>query len=284
MLHVLEHALLDSLKVFALVFVLFFVLHYVEKYVNKKLSSNKKLSPLFGALFGLIPQCGVSVAASDLYLKRKITIGTLIAVFIACSDEATFILLSNGEILAVLTLLFTKFVMGFIFGSLIDAFINKKQKIKNKDEESVECCHHNHHHTHNKHKILDVILHNFFHALEVFIYVFIVNILFGTLIYYVGIENIRYFVEENRYLSPLFATIIGVIPNCASSIILAELFIEDLISFGSLLAGLIINAGLGIIYLFKNKNNIKKNLLILLTLFIISIVVGYLTCAILGFR
>ena len=119
MLHVLEHALLDSLKVFALVFTLFFLLHFLEKYVNKKLSSNKTFSPLFGALFGLIPQCGISVAASDLYLKKKITIGTLLAVFISCSDEATFILLSNGEILAVITLLLSKLIIGFLFGSMI---------------------------------------------------------------------------------------------------------------------------------------------------------------------
>lgn len=283
MLHVLEHALLDSLKVFALVFTLFFLLHFLEKYVNKKLSSNKTFSPLFGALFGLIPQCGISVAASDLYLKKKITIGTLLAVFIACSDEATFILLSNGEILAVITLLLSKLIIGFLFGSMIDAFYRKKQKLKDNND-NVECCHHNHHHTHNKHKIIDVILHNFFHALEVFIYVLIVNIIFGTLIHYVGIDNIRYFIEDNRYLSPLFASLIGFIPNCASSIVLAELFVEELISFGALLAGLTINAGLGLVYLFKSKENLKQNLYIVIVLFLIANIVGYLTCFIFGFR
>ena len=144
--------------------------------------------------------------------------------------------------------------------------------------------HHNHHHTHNKHKIIDVILHNFFHALEVFIYVLTVNIIFGTLIHYVGIDNIRYFIEDNRYLSPLFASLIGFIPNCASSIVLAELFVEELISFGSLLAGLTINAGLGLVYLFKSKENLKQNLYIVIVLFVIANIVGYLTCFIFGFR
>ena len=159
-------------------------------------------------------------------------------------------LLSSGKIFATLSLLFIKLIIGFSIGIIIDSFLIKRQRLNNKEETEVECCHHNHHHTHEKHKVVDVLLHNFFHALEVFIYVLIVNVIFGTIIYYVGEDNIRFFLEENRYLSPLFATIIGVIPNCASSIILAELFIEDLISFGSLLAGLIINAGLGIIYLF----------------------------------
>ena len=83
MLHVLEHAFIDSLNVFILVFVLYFILSFIEKYINKQLNSNNKLSPLFGAMIGLVPQCGISVCASDLYIKRKITIGTLISVFLA---------------------------------------------------------------------------------------------------------------------------------------------------------------------------------------------------------
>lgn len=284
MLHVLEHALIDSLKVFILVFILFFALSFIEKGVSKKLNSNKKISPFFGSLFGLIPQCGISVAASDLYMKKKITIGTLIAVFISCSDEAIFILLSNGKILTVCSLLITKLIIGYIFGSLLDAFYQKKQKTKNIDNDDVEVCHHNHHHTHSKHKFMDIVLHNLFHALEVFIYVLIVNVLFGTLFHYVGTDNIRFFIEKNRYLSPLFASLIGIIPNCASSIILTEIYIENLISFGSLLAGLIVNAGLGLIYLFKNKDNLKNNLIILGLLFIIANFVGYIVCLIIGFR
>ena len=283
MLHVLQHVLLDSLKVFALVFILFFILSFIEKSVNKKLNSNKKISPFFGSLFGLIPQCGISVAASDLYMKKKITIGTLIAVFISCSDEAIFILLSNGKILTVITLLLIKLIIGYIFGSLLDTIYLKKQKIKDVENEGVEVCHHNYH-THNKHKLIDIVLHNLFHALEVFVYVLIVNILFGTLFHYVGTENIRFFIEKNRYLSPLFASIIGVIPNCASSIILTELYVESLISFGSLLAGLTVNAGLGLIYLFKNKDNLKNNFVILGLLFMIANIVGYIICFTNGFR
>ena len=109
LLHVLEHALIDSLKVFILVFILYFALSFVENYISKKLSSNNKVSPFFGSLLGLIPQCGISVAASDLYIKRKITVGTLVAVFLACSDEAIFILLASEKFLTVFPLLYTGF-------------------------------------------------------------------------------------------------------------------------------------------------------------------------------
>ena len=129
LLHVLEHALIDSLKVFILVFVLYFALSFVENYISKKLSSNNKVSPFFGSLLGLIPQCGISVAASDLYIKRKITVGTLVAVFLACSDEAIFILLASEKFLTVFPLLFIKLVVGFISGMMIDSFILRKQKL-----------------------------------------------------------------------------------------------------------------------------------------------------------
>lgn len=282
MIHVLEDALLDSLKVFALVFILFFILGFIEKSINKKLNSNSKITPLFGAIFGLIPQCGISVAASDLYLKRRITLGTLMAVFIACSDEAIFILLSTNKIFSAFTLLFVKLMLGFILGILIDIFYSKKNKIIQEDT-NIKCCHHNHHHLKSKNKIIDNLLHNLFHSLEVFIYVFIVNVIFGTIIYFVGYNNLILFLEQNKYLSPLFSALIGAIPNCASSIILTELFVIDGISFGALLAGLTINAGLGIVYLFKKKDHIKEGLLILLILFIISLIVGYLTCLVIGF-
>ena len=280
MLHILEHAILDSINVFVLVFVLYFILSFIEKQINKKLGSNNRLSPLFGAFVGLVPQCGISVAASDLYIKRRITIGTLIAVFLACSDEAIFILLASDKFLTVIPLLLSKLLIGFISGYLLDSILVKKNKTKN-EEIDVECCHHHHHKKENK--ILDNFVHTLSHSFEVFIYVLIVNILFGILIYFIGENNIILFLEKNKYLAPLFSTIIGVIPNCATSIILSELYIIGGISFGSLLAGLLINAGLGMIYLFKERQNLKENLIILFGLFIVSIFIGYLICFINGF-
>ena len=279
MLHVLEHAFIDSLNVFILVFVLYFILSFIEKYINKQLNSNNKLSPLFGALIGLVPQCGISVCASDLYIKRKITIGTLISVFLACSDEAIFILLASEKFLTVIPLLLTKLIIGFSSGFIIDFII--AQKIKKTTEENVECCHHHHHK--KKNKILDNLLHTLSHSFEVFVYVFVVNLLFGLLFYFIGENNIILFLERNKYLSPLLATLIGAIPNCASSIILSELYIIGGISFGTLIAGLLINAGLGMIYLFKEKANFKNNIKIFIFMVIVSMIFGYVICLINGF-
>lgn len=282
LLHVLEHALIDSLKVFILVFVLYFALSFVENYISKKLSSNNKVSPFFGSLLGLIPQCGISVAASDLYIKRKITVGTLVAVFLACSDEAIFILLASEKFLTVFPLLFIKLVVGFISGMMIDSFILRKQKLKKDNEEVVSCAHHHEHHHHDS-KLKHNFKHTLLHSIEILIYVFIVNFIFGLLIELLGEAKLIIFLQNNKYLAPLFSSIIGVIPNCASSVVLSELYIINGLSFGALLSGLLMNAGLGLVYLFKKKENLKMNVNIIIIMFIISLIIGYLTCLINGF-
>lgn len=282
LLHVLEHALIDSLKVFILVFILYFALSFVENYISKKLSSNNKVSPFFGSLLGLIPQCGISVAASDLYIKRKITVGTLVAVFLACSDEAIFILLASEKFLTVFPLLFIKLVVGFISGMMIDSFILRKQKLKKDNEEVVSCAHHHEHHHHDS-KLKHNFKHTLLHSIEILIYVFIVNFIFGLLIELLGEAKLIIFLQNNKYLAPLFSSIIGVIPNCASSVVLSELYIINGLSFGALLSGLLMNAGLGLVYLFKKKENLKMNINIIIIMFIISLIIGYLTCLINGF-
>ena len=282
LLHVLEHALIDSLKVFILVFILYFALSFVENYISKKLSSNNKVSPFFGSLLGLIPQCGISVAASDLYIKRKITVGTLVAVFLACSDEAIFILLASEKFLTVFPLLFIKLVVGFISGMMIDSFILRKQKLKKDNEEVVSCAHHHEHHHHDS-KLKHNFKHTLLHSIEILIYVFIVNFIFGLLIELLGEAKLIIFLQNNKYLAPLFSSIIGVIPNCASSVVLSELYIINGLSFGALLSGLLMNAGLGLVYLFKKKENLKMNVNIIVIMFIISLIIGYLTCLINGF-
>ena len=282
LLHVLEHALIDSLKVFILVFILYFALSFVENYISKKLSSNNKVSPFFGSLLGLIPQCGISVAASDLYIKRKITVGTLVAVFLACSDEAIFILLASEKFLTVFPLLFIKLVVGFISGMMIDSFILRKQKLKKDNEEVVSCAHHHEHHHHDS-KLKHNFKHTLLHSIEILIYVFIVNFIFGLLIELLGEAKLIIFLQNNKYFAPLFSSIIGVIPNCASSVVLSELYIINGLSFGALLSGLLMNAGLGLVYLFKKKENLKMNINIIVIMFIISLIIGYLTCLINGF-
>ena len=275
-------ALKDSLIVFAFVFLFHVILSFIETPVSNFLIKRKKTSPIFGALFGLIPQCGTSVIAADLYIKRYITIGTVIAVFLSCSDEALLVLLGawNEKTLMVFPLIGLKLVTGVVFGLLID-FIVRKQNLEEVDhvEEKKEC--HEHHHENTPaHAHL---IHPLIHAIKIFIYVFIINLGLNILIALVGEESFNNFMMTNRYLAPLFAAIIGLIPNCASSILITQLFVSGNLSFGALFAGLLVNSGLGMMVLLRDKTIIKKALIILTICFVIAVSLGYLTCLAVGF-
>jgi len=290
MFHVIEHSLFDSVKVFVFVFIVYILLSFFEVKMSNLLKRGKKYNAFYGALVGLIPQCGVSVIASDLYLKRHISMGTLVAIFLACSDEGIILLLTSDKASMVLPLILVKLTVGFLVGFLLDVFVVRKETEKNLSEdresykEEVKCsCGHCFDEEEEITKFDIHIWHPFIHSLKLFVIVFIFNVLFNGLIYFIGENSISDFLEFNKYVSPLFAILIGVIPNCASSIIISKLYISNAISFGALLSGLLINAGLGLLLIFKRKEKIKDNLLVLSVLIVTSIIVGYLTCLIIGF-
>ena len=280
--------LIDTLKVFAIVLVIHILLSFVENKLAKFLSKKNGLSPLIGSSVGLIPQCGISIVSVDLYKKRYITMGTLIAIFLSCSDEALPVLLSSGEkFYHIFPLLAIKFVVGLSFGYLVDLIFKTKDVIKLSDNEHdhdhehemvhVGCCHHeidNKIET-KKDDLKKHLIHPLVHSLKISLYVLIINFIFGLIIYYVGENSIKDFLDGNIYLTPILSTLVGLIPNCASSVIITELYISSSLSFGATLAGLCCNAGLGLIYLYKDKKNIKNSLKITMILVTISIFVGY---------
>ena len=275
-------ALKDSVLVFAFVFLFHVILSFIETPVSNFLVKRKKAAPIFGSLFGLIPQCGTSVVAAELYIKRYITLGTIIAVFLSCSDEALIVLIThwNERSLAIFPLIGLKLATGIIIGMLID-LIMRHQKVDEVDqiEEEKEC--HTHHHENTPaHAHL---IHPLIHSIKIFIYILIINIALGTLIGFITEERFADFMLTNRYLTPLFSAIIGLIPNCASSLLITELYVTGSISFGALFAGLLVNSGLGMMVLIKNKKNIKSALFIILFCFIIAIALGYLTWLVNGF-
>lgn len=294
MLEVLLDVIIDSLKVFGVTFIIYIILSFFEVKIAKGLEKKNRFSPLIGSALGIVPQCGLSVVATDMYQKEHITMGTLLAVFISCSDEALPILLSSGEkALSVLPIILIKLVLGFVVGYSIDKLYHKSTK--SVDDHIEECHHHleeevhigccNHHIENDKES--SVLYNHFFHPLlhsaKLFIYVFLINLIFGSVIFYIGEETLEAFLTANKYLSPLLSTIIGVIPNCAASVIVTKVYLLNGISFGACVAGLIMNAGLGLLYLFRKKEHIKNNLLILGIMLLVSISVGYILCLILGF-
>ena len=279
---ILLDSLKDSVLIFAFVFLFHVILSFIETPVSNFLVRRKKLSPIFGSLFGLIPQCGTSVVAAELYVKRYITLGTIIAVFLSCSDEALLALITswNERSLAIFPLIGFKLATGIIIGMLVDLVI-RHQHVDEVDhiEEEAEC--HKHHHQNTPaHAHL---IHPLIHAIKVFIYIFIINVALGVIIELVGPEKFADFMLTNRYLTPLFSSIIGLIPNCAASLLITELYLKGSLSFGALFAGLLVNSGLGVLVLLKDRKSLKNALFIVSFCFIVAIALGYLTCLVNGF-
>ena len=277
---------LDALKDSALAFVFVFLVHVIISFFDTKiatfLTKRRKTGVVFGSLFGLIPQCGTSVLGADLYIKKYISIGTLIAVFLSCSDEAFIAILTSGssKTIMILPLIGLKFTIGVVVGIIIDLIYRKQELVEEIPDVEEHECHIHHHENTNMHRHL---VHPLIHSLQILAYIFVINLVIGFIVGFVGEENFINFMISSKYLSPLYCSIIGLIPNCASSLLITELYLDGALPFGALLAGLLVNSGLGMMLLLKNIKTAKNVLLIIGICFAVALVSGYLTCLIVGF-
>lgn len=277
-------ATIDSAKIFVLAFVFYFVFSFFEGKIARFLERRRKLGPLIGSLVGSVPQCGISVVGSDLYIDGHISMGTLLAIYLATSDEALPVLFSDfsGQWYIGFVLLIVKMILALSFGLALDGVYKKgvnevESHLRScQEEESHEhagCCGHQ---VEGESPIHEHLLHPLLHSLKIFLYSFAITFLFNCLIYWCGgEETFASFLSSQRYLSPLYALLIGLIPSCASSVIVSEAYLAGAIPFGALLAGLSVNAGLGPLYLLKKKEKRKEAFFLLGLLALISLGVGY---------
>ena len=273
-LHILEHTLLDTIKLLPFLFLTYLIMEYIEHKTSEKVKStiqkSGKFGPVLGALVGIFPQCGFSVSATNLYAARVITLGTLISVYLATSDEMLPILLTEAvPITTILTILGLKLVIGMTAGFLIDAIIRITKKEKKEEQKIEELCEHEHCHCEQ-----GILISALKHSINIIMFIFIITLIINTIIELIGEETIANFISQNVMLGPVIAGFIGLIPNCASSVILTELFIENVISMPILISGVAVNAGVGLLVLFKTNKNIKENLTIVGMLYIIGVISG----------
>lgn len=272
MLDIFLDSVLDSLKVFGIAFIIYFILSFVHDKVTHIFQKHKKISPLIGAGCGLIPECGISVVGADLYQKKQLSTGTILAIFFACSDEALFLLFSEPKkMIYIVPLLLIKFVFACVLGYTVDGICKRKMPLEEGNDLKLDCCEHHHEDT----LLQKHFLHPVFHCLKIFGYVFVINFAFGLLVYFIGEENILSFLKSNQAFGPLVAGVVGLIPNCAASVLMSELFLMDGLSFGALITGLSVNAGVGLLYLLKFKETRKQVGWLVLILFIYALIIGY---------
>ena len=273
MLHILEHALKDMFPMLPFLFLTYLLMEFIEHKNNdrfeKFLINARKLGPIIGSLLGIIPQCGFSVIASGLYMNKSITLGTLLSVFIATSDEAIPILISRPEQLSTLTaIIIIKIILGIVVGYIVDFLINQHHL---KDNHSLHDIHEECEEEKHGHGIVYLA---FIHTVKIFIFIFVVNLLLSYFIEVVGEDTLSYILVNGSFLQPILAAITGFIPNCASSVILSQLYLDHVLSFGALTAGLITSAGLGLLVLLKMYDNKKDILRIVGILFAVASLTG----------
>lgn len=276
-------AIIDSFHVLPLLFIVFLIIEFVEFFYSEKINSfmkkSEKSAPLIGSLSAIIPQCGFSVIASTLYIRRFITKGTLIGIYLATSDEAIPILLANPtHTNLVVPIIGLKLVIGIVAGYLID-FILKGNKyipiVEETDEDNLHdgegCCHHSVSHRRKR----ELIYHPLKHTFNIFVFILIITVLLNfVLAVYAEHSMLHLLLGKVKFLEPVLTAFVGLIPNCAVSIALTMLLIKGSISFGAVMSGLLSNAGLGILVLCRHNENYKDTLKIIGILLVISIVSG----------
>ena len=271
-------AFLDTLKIFPFIFVIYVLIELLEhktSFSQDHERSQGDFAPLIGAATGIIPQCGFSVMAAKLYDKGLIRTGTLLAVFLATSDEAFIILLSSGTYAGVIVpLVLIKLVVAVLVGYAANLILPdeklKSNRLSAEDIHAFSCGREHEGKSEIKVYFIDPLL----HSLNVALYLLIVNVVLGCIIYAVGEDTISSLIIGGPYFQPLIAAAIGLIPNCASSVIITQTYIDGFMLFGSCVAGLCANAGLGFVVLLKNRKKLKRNILLIVVTYVISVAVG----------
>lgn len=275
MLEVLLETIVDSIKLLPFLFLAYLLIEFIENKAQEKttkaIEKSGKYGPIIGALLGIIPQCGFSAAAANLYVGRVITLGTLISIFLSTSDEMLPVLISKAAPIGIIIeILLIKIFIGMVCGIVIDLLI--KHKEADKKEEIHKLCHDEHCHCEES----GIFKSSIKHTLQIFVYIFIVSLILNYAIHYIGEERLASLILNIPILGTLISGLIGLIPNCASSVILTELYLENILSMGAMIAGLLVNSGIGVLVLFKVNKNLKENITILGILYIIGIVSGIL--------
>ncbi len=288
-MHVLAHAFEDTLKLLPFLFLTYLLMEYLE-HKTKEASQQMiqkagRLGPLIGGIAGVFPQCGFSAAASSFYAGGVISVGTLMAVLLSTSDEMLPIFISESvDAAVILKLLVLKILIGTVSGFVLDGLWKAGGRRRRRQEE-----HHHIHREHHEKDIHDLCEHEhchceegsilksaLIHSLQIALFIFLITLAIGFLVEVVGEEQIGSFIINQPVLGVFLAGIVGMIPNCAGSVIITQMYLEGLLAGGQMLAGLLAGSGVGILVLCRTNRSAKENLGIIGILYGISVFWGIL--------
>lgn len=271
MLDIIKDTLIDLLKLLPFLFITFLIIEIIEHKFSSKskkiIIKSKKIGPIIGSILGIIPQCGFSVMGTNLYITRIISLGTLFSIYLSTSDEMLPILLSEKvDIKIILSIILIKVLFGILYGLIIDLILSRR---KEKEKINYEICDKEHCHCESS-IIVSSIKHTLSIGLFLLVTTFIINIAFA----YVGEDYLSKIFLKDTYFGSFITSLIGLIPNCGSSVILTELYVNGAINMSALIAGLLTGCGTALIVLFKENKNLKQNIIIISLLYILGAASG----------
>ena len=311
MLHLMEHTLKDTIGILPFLFLSYLLMEWLEHRAGERaacvLKRSGKVGPLLGGLIGVVPQCGFSASAAGLYAGRVISIGTLLAVFLSTSDEMLPILISHrAPIGTILLILGVKVLIAAVAGFNVDLLWRPSRHPSHghahghvhghgHDHE-----HHNHSHDHAHHcehgdgerpqtaihEMCEsegchcergIFLSALIHTLKIFGFILLITFLFTALIETVGEDRLGTLLSSLPVIGQLIAGLIGLIPNCAASVVITQLYLEGLISMGCMMSGLLVGAGIGVLVLFRvNHRHMRDNVILVGILYAVGVLAGVL--------
>lgn len=261
--------LIDTLKLVPFLFIAFLLIELFEHKFSKRsikvVESSGKYGPILGSILGIIPQCGFSVMATNLYVTRLITLGTLISIYLSTSDEMLPILISEkAEFSLIIKILFIKLFIGMLVGFIIDKIFKVKKEKKNYDICEEEHCHCKE----------SIIISSLKHTLNIVVFILLINFILNICFNYLGQDYLSKILLKDSFFGPFISGLIGLIPNCGASVMLTELYINNAINFGSLISGLLTGSGIAIMILFKTNKHFLENIKVIGILYIVGVLSG----------
>lgn len=277
--HVVLHAIEDHVGIIPFLFVTYCIMESMEHAVAGRtravMKYSGKLGPLLGGLFGLLPQCGFSAAAASFYSGGVITLGTLLAIFLSTSDEMLPILISETvPVVTIGKLLAAKLLIGIAVGFLVDFSLKRIGKGHVVQKHIHDLCEHEHCHCEGEQA--SIWKSALVHTVRVFGFLLLVSVLLNAVLEFGGEEVLESFANNPSYLAAIVTGLVGLVPSCAASVIITQLYLKGLISAGAMMAGLLVGAGVGLLVLYRTNRPLKQNVKITALLYGIGVAAGLL--------
>lgn len=277
--YALVHTIEDSAVLLLFLFLTYLAMEYLEHRTGARaqrlVQKAGRMGPLIGAFLGIVPQCGFSAAASGFYAGRVITMGTLISIYLSTSDEMLAVMISaQAPAKTILGILAVKIMAGMTAGFAIDLIFRQPRE---EHSHIHELCEHEHCQCEK-----GIVRSAFRHTVQVGLFILIIGFALNLTLELSGEDFLAGFLLNRPIVGPVLAGLVGLIPNCAASVVLTELYLEGFIGVGSMLAGLLVGAGMGLLVLFRVNRNRAENLKITGLLYFIGVITGIVAELILG--